>query len=194
MDAGGAIVVRGPRIGERAARGQIEDAHFIAAASPDRIIALLDEIAALRAERAWQPIETAPRDCCVIGWADEWEASSAGVLRCKLTHAEAQIEAAERALEDVAPGLLAEHAPVFGAILELGERLRAAEARSAWQPIETADEGPFDEPQLVCMPSGRYAVARYDGRRWWHEDGRPIATPSARMPLPAPPASEVPRG
>lgn len=21
---------------------------------------------------AWQPIETAPRDCCVIAWADEW--------------------------------------------------------------------------------------------------------------------------
>lgn len=72
-------------------------------------------------------------------------------------------------------------------------RLRAAEARTAWQPIETADEGPFDEPQLVCMPSGRYAVARYDGRRWWNEDGSPIATPAARMPIPAPPVSEVPR-
>jgi hypothetical protein len=39
----------------------MENAAFIAAASPDVVLALLDEIAALRAERAWQPIETAPR-------------------------------------------------------------------------------------------------------------------------------------
>ena len=36
--------------------------------------------------------------------AAESEASSAGVLRCKLTHEEAQTEAAGRALEMVAPG------------------------------------------------------------------------------------------
>ena len=63
--------------------------------------------------------------------AAESEASSAGVLRCKLTHEEAQTEAAGRALEMVAPGLLAEHGAIFSAVLELGARLRAAEARTA---------------------------------------------------------------
>ena len=34
--------------------------------------ALITRLRAAEARTAWQPIETAPRDCCVIGWADEW--------------------------------------------------------------------------------------------------------------------------
>jgi len=52
------------------------DARYIAAASPDVVLALLDEIAALRAERAWQPIETAPRDGrFILAWGPEWGTS-----------------------------------------------------------------------------------------------------------------------
>ncbi len=73
--------------------------------------------------------------------AAESEASSAGVLRCKLTHEEAQTEAAGRALEMVAPGLLAEHGAIFSAVLELGARLRAAEARIERVGAILSDEG-----------------------------------------------------
>ena len=37
-----------------------------------QIIALITRLRAAEARTAWQPIETAPSDCCVIGWADEW--------------------------------------------------------------------------------------------------------------------------
>ena len=101
--------------------------------------------------------------------AAEREASSAGVLRCKLTHAEAQIEAAERALEDVAPGLLAEHAPVFGAILELGARLRAADARTAWQPRAGVSVGEWVRARLEHVPQPvphvEHPPARADGQQ-----------------------------
>ena len=36
------------------------------------VLALITRLRAAEARTAWQPIETAPRDCCVIGWADEW--------------------------------------------------------------------------------------------------------------------------
>ena len=36
------------------------------------ILALITRLRAAEARTAWQPIETAPRDCCVIAWADEW--------------------------------------------------------------------------------------------------------------------------
>ena len=36
------------------------------------VLALITRLRAAEARAAWQPIGTAPRDCCVIGWADEW--------------------------------------------------------------------------------------------------------------------------
>lgn len=59
------------------------NAAYIAAASPDVVLALLDEIAALRAERAWQPIETAPVGVWVLVYGLRFRASkpSADVAR-----------------------------------------------------------------------------------------------------------------
>ena len=44
-------------------------ASYVATQAMDRVVTRLR---AAEARTAWQPIETAPRDCCVIGWADEW--------------------------------------------------------------------------------------------------------------------------
>ena len=41
-------------------------------AAVDYVRALITRLRAAEARTAWQPIETAPRDCCVIAWADEW--------------------------------------------------------------------------------------------------------------------------
>lgn len=41
-------------------------------AAVDYVRTLITRLRAAEARTAWQPIETAPRDCCVIGWADEW--------------------------------------------------------------------------------------------------------------------------
>ena len=93
--------------------------------SPDETLALITRLRAaeLRAERV-DPLE-----------------SRVGVLECKLRNADAQIESAERALEMAVPGLPFDPGKPFTGILELGARLRAAEARTAWQPIETAPVG-----------------------------------------------------
>jgi hypothetical protein len=120
--------------------------------------------------------------------AAESEASSAGVLRCKLTHEEAQTEAAGRALEMVAPGLLAEHGAIFSAVLELGARLRAAEARTAWQPIETAPRADDDAPPWVLglyVGGHVYAVMPLRSGGWMDMDGNRRHAPIARAPLPA---------
>lgn len=44
----------------------------IAADAARDLTALITRLRAAEARTAWQPIETAPRDCCVIAWADEW--------------------------------------------------------------------------------------------------------------------------
>ena len=71
-------------------------------------------------------------------------------------------------------------------------RLRAAEARTAWQPIETAPVGVevmvtwVDRQGLRHMSGGILL-----GTHWWTH-GR-VVTPTHWQPLPAPPASEVSR-
>ena len=132
--------------------------------------------------------------------AAESEASRAGVLRCKLTHEEAQTEAAGRALEMVAPGLLAEHGAIFSAVLELGARLRAAEARTAWQPIETAPRDGQRVTLYVVSPHWRRPELglwhRGPEGTGWHQDAERSkltrGTPTHWAPLPA--APEAPHG
>ena len=68
-------------------------------------------------------------------------------------------------------------------ILALITRLRATEARTAWQPIETCPRG---EWVLLWWPPHGVITGQA------HATRRPRCT--HWQPLPAPPASEVPRG
>ena len=69
--------------------------------------------------------------------------------------------------------------------------LRAAEARTAWQPIETA---PMTLDYILTHGPRGHVVTRYcSALGWVDEDDRDVYF-THWQPLPAPPASEVPRG
>lgn len=73
------------------------------------------------------------------------------------------------------------------AVPALITRLRAAEARSAWQPMETA---PLRQPVLLWLPEwGESAIGYLNGNGEVVIDGEACAIEAAThwMPLPAPP-------
>ena len=76
------------------------------------------------------------------------------------------------------------------AVVPLITRLRAAEARTAWQPMETA---PMTLDYILTHGPRGHVVARYcSALGWVDEDDRDVYF-THWQPLPAPPASEVPR-
>jgi len=76
------------------------------------------------------------------------------------------------------------------ALRALITRLRAAEARTAWQPMETA---PMTMDYILTHGPRGHVVARYcSALGWVDEDDRDVYF-SHWQPLPAPSASEVPR-
>ena len=74
-------------------------------------------------------------------------------------------------------------------VLALITRLRAAEARTAWQPIETA---PLDGTAVLVWwlldTSDAGGIACFNGERWTQRDGLPYTwAPTHWQPLPAAP-------
>ena len=75
-------------------------------------------------------------------------------------------------------------------VLALITRLRAAEARTAWQPIETAPRADDDAPPWVLglyVGGHVYAVMPLRSGGWMDMDGNRRHAPIAWAPLPAAP-------
>lgn len=80
-------------------------------------------------------------------------------------------------------------------VLALIARLRAAEARTAWQPMDTAPSGRMvltsTRHEIVHVHGTRVwhraSLGMSDGHQWYDEHESPMHTPSAWMPLPEPP-------
>jgi hypothetical protein len=90
--------------------------------------------------------------------------TSPAVLECMLREAQAQLEAAGRALEEIAPGLLAEqNGSIFEAILNLN---------SVWQPIDTAPRYLEVLVRYELSYGPGYCGAVWINGQWWSNGQR----------------------
>lgn len=171
-----------------------EDADYLAAVSPEVVLALLDTIDALRASLAAAEKERDAQTTPLLWWKDhalkvETERDAA-IARAEKAEADLKYVNEARALD------LADHQTK---IKEMAERIRKAEAErdaARWQPIETAprDRTLIDlwagERIANCawnVPSKCWAErvgASFDGKHW-----AVVNNPTHWMPLPAAPAN-----
>lgn len=171
-----------------------EDADYLAAVSPEVVLALLDTIDALRASLAAAEKERDAQTTPLLWWKDhalkvETERDAA-IARAEKAEADLKYVNEARALD------LADHQTK---IKEIAERIRKAEAErdaARWQPIETAprDGTLIDlwagERIANCawnVPSKCWAErvgAGFGGKHW-----AVVNNPTHWMPLPAAPAN-----
>ena len=166
-----------------------EDADYLAAVSPEVVLALLDTIDSLRASLAAAEKEWDAQTTPLLWWKDH-----ALKVETERDAAIARAEKAEADLKYVNEARTLDLADHQTKIKEMAERIRKAEAErdaARWQPIETA---PRDGTTIWCYWPGIYGRQGVGWFVWdefeeWTTPTVHYGCPTHWMPLPAAPAN-----